>query len=132
MRGAPPTPTWKRNDALVGCEWDFWSIVIFALEHDDRNMNTLRKPRIGDHVRIDGFLGVFEVVRIERNGMMVDLKHLGRPGSDYIEKEILTRELKYLDSPRPVSAATASGTRHVNGGWSALGAAANGKSTVNI
>jgi len=94
-------------------------------------MNTLRTPRIGDQVRIDGFLGVFEIVRIERNGLMVDLKHLGRPGSDYIEKEILTRELKYLDSAHPVNSATGCRTRHGNEGWSALGVAANGKSTVN-
>ena len=61
-------------------------------------MNTMRRPRVGDLVRIDGFLGDFEIVRVERNGLMVDLRHLGRPGSDYIEKEILTRELRYHDT----------------------------------
>lgn len=116
---------------MVGGGWAFWSIAISPIRPDDRSMNTLRKPRIGDHVRIDGFLGVFEIVRIERNGMMVDLKHLGMPGPDYIEKEILTRELMYLDSPRPVSPAAVSATGQTNGAWSALSAVANRKSTVN-
>jgi hypothetical protein len=30
---------------------------------------------------------------------MVDLKHLGLPGSDCIEKDILTRELNYGERP---------------------------------
>ena len=68
-------------------------------------MNRIRIPRIGDRVRIEGFLGEFEIVRIERNGLMVDLKHLGRPGSDYIEKDILTRDLRYLDTAEPVASA---------------------------
>ena len=69
-------------------------------------------PRIGDRVRIDGFLGVFEIVRIERNGLMVDVKHLGWPGSDYIEKEILTRELQYLDT----ADSSVRANEHVTGG----------------
>jgi hypothetical protein len=106
----------------------------------------MRRPRLGDQVRIDGFLGVFEIVRVDRNGLMVDLKHVGRHGSDYIEKEILTRELTYVDVPRtavPIDGratgnghATASGNGHANGSgdakttWPANGTE-NSKSTVN-
>ena len=75
----------------------------------------MRLPRIGDRVRIDGFLGTFEIVRVDRNGLMVDLKHLGRPGSDYIEKEILTRELNYVDSPRPAVPIDGILPRHAHG-----------------
>ena len=53
---------------------------------------------------------------------MVDLKHLGRPGSDYIEKEILTRELIYVDLPRqavPINGTSAS--RHAHGNAQANG-----------
>lgn len=59
----------------------------------------MRRPSIGDEVGINGFLGLFEIVRIDRNRLMVDLKHLGLPGSDYIEKDILTRELNYGERP---------------------------------
>jgi hypothetical protein len=60
----------------------------------DRNK---RPPRIGDRVQISGFLGHFEVVQIRQEGLMTDLKHLGFPGPDYIEREILSKELIYPD-----------------------------------
>ena len=60
----------------------------------DMNTST-RPPRIGDRVRISGFLGTFEIVQIRQEGLMTDLKHLGFPGPDYIEREILSRELIY-------------------------------------
>jgi hypothetical protein len=91
-------------------------------------MNTMRLPRIGDQVRIDGFLGIFEIVRVDRNGLMVDLKHLGRPGSDYIEKEILTRELNYVDLPRPAIPINGNAPRHTNGKESAKGSGRSNES----
>jgi hypothetical protein len=60
----------------------------------DRNK---RPPRIGDQVQISGFLGTFEIVQIRQEGLMTDLKHLGFPGPDYIEREILSKELIYPD-----------------------------------
>ena len=60
----------------------------------DRNT---RPPRIGDRVRISGFLGLFEIVQIRQECLMTDLKHLGFPGPDYIEREILSKELIYPD-----------------------------------
>jgi hypothetical protein len=60
----------------------------------DRNN---RHPRIGDRVRISGFLGKFEIVQIRQDGLMTDLKHLGFSGPDYIEREILSKELIYED-----------------------------------
>lgn len=56
-----------------------------------------RPPRIGDRVRISGFLGTYEIVQIRQEGLMTDLKHLGFSGPDYIEREILSRELIYED-----------------------------------
>jgi len=62
------------------------------------NMNrSNRPPRIGDRVRISGFLGMFEIVQIRQEGLMTDLKHLGFSGPDYIEREILSKELIYED-----------------------------------
>ena len=64
-------------------------------------MDTLTKtPCIGDRVRIMGFLGEFEIVQVRQDGLMTDLKHLGLPGDAYIETEVLSRELIYLDPPR--------------------------------
>ena len=60
----------------------------------DRNN---RPPRIGDRVRISGFLGTFEIVQIRQEGLMTDLKHIGYPEPDYIEREILSKELIYED-----------------------------------
>ena len=94
-------------------------------------MNTLRMPRIGDRVKIDGFLGEFEIVQIERNGLMVDLKHLGRPGSDYIEKEILTRELTYVDPPRAGAPSGGAAPRQALGGWPTAGVASRTKSIIS-
>jgi hypothetical protein len=64
-------------------------------KHDVSMNNIAQRPRKGDRVQINGFLGVFEVVRVENNGSTADLKHLGVPGPDYIEKEILSHELVY-------------------------------------
>ncbi len=64
----------------------------------DLSMDTPKKePRIGDRVRLTGFLGVFEVVRIVQNGSMVDLKHLDFTGPDYIEQEVFSQDLIYLN-----------------------------------
>jgi hypothetical protein len=68
-------------------------------------MNSLRKPRVGDRVQIVGFTGAYEVVRVERNGLMVDLKHLGHAESDYIEKQILAHELRYVGNTQAASPA---------------------------
>jgi hypothetical protein len=69
---------------------------------DDRYMDRVMKtPRIGDRVKVVGFLGTFEVIHVQPDGSMTDLKHLDTPGPDYIEREIFTRELIYLNSPEP-------------------------------
>jgi hypothetical protein len=68
-------------------------------------MNSHRKPRVGDRVQIVGFTGAYEVVRVERNGLMVDLKHLGHSESDYIEKQILAHELRYVGNMQATSPA---------------------------
>jgi hypothetical protein len=64
-----------------------------------------RKPRIGDRVRVIGFLGEFQITGVQEAGVTVDLKHLGTPGPDYIETEVLVRELIFLDPPRTGSTA---------------------------
>lgn len=64
--------------------------------HDVRMDSLKRIPRIGDQVRITGFSGRFEVVRVGKDGSMADLKHLDVPGPDYIERDILHHELIYL------------------------------------
>jgi hypothetical protein len=65
----------------------------------DFNMDTLlRRPNIGDRVRLTGFLGVFEVVRIVQDASLVDLKHLDFTGPDYIEQEVCTQDLIYLNA----------------------------------
>ncbi|MGA2218830.1 MAG: hypothetical protein ABSG51_12130 [Terracidiphilus sp.] len=61
----------------------------------------MKTPRIGDRVKVVGFLGTFEVIHVQPDGSMTDLKHLDTPGPDYIEREIFTRELIYLNSPEP-------------------------------
>jgi len=71
-------------------------MVIGAERRHDLDMDrSTRPPRIGDRVRISGFLGMFEIVQIRQDGLMTDLKHLGFSGPDYIEKEILSKELIY-------------------------------------
>jgi hypothetical protein len=62
---------------------------------------SMKNPKIGDRVRLTGFLGVFEVVRIFHHGTMVDLKHLDLYGPDYVEREVSTHDLTYLSSSRP-------------------------------
>ena len=68
-------------------------------------------PRIGDRVRIVGFMGEFQVVRVWQGGIMADLRHLGSAGPDYIEKEILSRDLIYPEPPRPPANQSASQTQ---------------------
>ncbi len=65
--------------------------------HDLKMDTSLKRPSIGDRVQLTGFLGVFEVVRLVQNGSMVDLKHLDKGGPDYIEQEMSSRELIYLN-----------------------------------
>jgi hypothetical protein len=78
----------------------------------DMSMISMRKvPRIGDRVRIVGFVGDFQVVKVWQNGIMADLRHLGSAGPDYIEKEILSRDLIYPDPPRPSTNQSASQTQ---------------------
>ena len=59
-----------------------------------------RPPRRGDRVQVHGFLDIFEVVRVGHNGATADVKHIGVPGPDYIEVEILSQELIYLNTPQ--------------------------------
>lgn len=68
--------------------------------HDLTMDNVRRMPCIGDRVRIAGFLGRFEIIRIGVDGTC-DLKHLDSPGPDYIEKQVLPRELVYLNPSQP-------------------------------
>lgn len=87
------------------------------------NMNTpSKKPCIGDRVRLAGFLGEFEVVRVIHNGSMVDLKHLDLHGPDYIEQEVSAYDLTYLSgaaahrpAPSAANGASGSGSRRVIG-----------------
>jgi hypothetical protein len=73
---------------------------------DDFNMYTpLKKPCIGDRVRLAGFLGEFEIVRVVHNGSMVDLKHLDLHGSDYIEQEVSAYDLTYVTGSHASSVA---------------------------
>jgi hypothetical protein len=65
-----------------------------------------RMPRVGDRVRIKGFLGVFEVVEVGPQGSMVDVKHLDLPGPAYIEKEVLWHELVYLHAQQKTTLAS--------------------------
>jgi hypothetical protein len=69
--------------------------------HHPSMYTSMKNPKIGDRVRLTGFLGVFEVVRIFQHGTMVDLKHLDLYGPDYIEREVSTHDLTYLCSSRP-------------------------------
>jgi hypothetical protein len=66
-----------------------------------------KRTQIGDRVQIMGFTGTFEVVQLRQGGLVADLKHLGSPGPDYIEKEIFSCELIYPNPPHPPP-------RHVN------------------
>lgn len=66
--------------------------------HDSKMDTLLRRPSIGDRVRLTGFLGVFEVVRIVQDGSLVDLKHLDFTGPDYIEQEVCSQDLIYLSA----------------------------------
>lgn len=82
----------------------------------------LKKPCIGDRVRLAGFLGEFEIVRVIHNGSMVDLKHLDLHGPDYIEQEVSAHDLTYLSgasaqrpTPSTANGASASSSRRVAG-----------------
>jgi hypothetical protein len=73
---------------------------------DDVEMSSKTKtPGVGDHVGIAGFLGRFEVVQVALEGAMTDLKHLGISGPDYIERDILSQELIYLNVRKTNSSA---------------------------
>ena len=82
-----------------------------------------KKPCIGDRVRIMGFLGLFEVIQIRQNGLMVDLKHLNLPGPDYIEKEVLAKELIYLKPSQSAPRATLPSSRPFDGAGRAANSA---------
>jgi len=70
-------------------------------EQQDVSMDSMRaRPRKGDRVQINGFLGLFEVVQVGMDGSTADLKHLDLSGPDYIEKEILYHELIYPNDPQ--------------------------------
>lgn len=60
-------------------------------------------PRVGDKVRIKGFLGVFEIVGVGLGGAVVDVKHLDLAGPAYIEREVLRHELEYLHAQQRAS-----------------------------
>jgi hypothetical protein len=93
--------------------------------HDFSMYTPMKKPCIGDRVRLAGFLGEFEIVRVIHNGSMVDLKHLDLHGPDYIEQEVSAHDLTYLSGAhasasgqRPASntnAASGSSSRRVAG-----------------
>jgi len=68
--------------------------------------NHSRMPRVGDRVRIKGFLGVFEIVEVGLRGSMVDVKHLDSPGPAYIEREVLWHELEYPQAQQPAPVAS--------------------------
>ena len=73
---------------------------------DDVEMSSkTKRPRVGDQVGIAGFLGRFEVVQVALDGAMTDLKHLGIAGPDYIERDILSQELIYLNVRKTDSSA---------------------------
>ena len=67
--------------------------------HDQSMDNTLKRPRKGDRVQINGFLGAFEVVQVAQDGSTADVRHVGSHGPDYIEKDILSHELIYPTLP---------------------------------
>ena len=90
----------------------------------------MKNPQIGDRVRLTGFLGVFEVVRIFQNGTMVDLKHLDLYGPDYIEREVSTHDLTYLCSSRPPSFPSRPSPAHVDDSISASTQAALNRATL--
>ena len=67
----------------------------------DLSMPIIRNsPSIGDRVQIAGFLGEFEVVQVRNGGLMADVRHLGSPGPDYIEEDILSTDLIYSSHSR--------------------------------
>jgi hypothetical protein len=85
---------------VESCGFRGMAQVLFQLHH--ANMYTsLKKPRLGDRVRLTGFLGVFEVVRVRPDGSLVDLKHLDLHQTDYIEQEVSSHDLIYVRGPQP-------------------------------
>jgi hypothetical protein len=90
----------------------FVGIAQQKLVVDDERMNSkIRRPRLGDQVGIAGFLGRFEVIQIGLNGAIIDLKHLGSCGPDYIERDILSHELIYLNAEKLDTSANLTGER---------------------
>jgi hypothetical protein len=60
----------------------------------------LRKPRIGDRVRVPGNAGTFEVIRVTESGTFADLKLFdsSNPRSEHIESNVPMGALLYLHS----------------------------------
>jgi hypothetical protein len=73
--------------------------------HDASMYTSLKRPRLGDRVRLTGFLGVFEVVRVRPDGSLVDLKHLDLHKTAYIEQEVSTHDLIYVRGPQSLDSA---------------------------
>lgn len=71
--------------------------------HHANMYTSLKKPRLGDRVRLTGFLGVFEVVRVRPDGSLVDLKHLDLHQTAYIEQEVSSHDLIYVRGPQPAT-----------------------------
>ena len=67
----------------------------------------LKNPHVGDRVRLTGFLGVFEVIRVGPDGSLVDLKHLDLHRTDYIEREVSAHDLIYVRAPQAAASSSA-------------------------
>jgi hypothetical protein len=89
---------------LVAERWSFRGMAFMVRRLHAVDMYTsLKKPRVGDRVRLTGFLGVFEVVRVRPDGSLVDLKHLDLHQTDYIEQEVSAHDLIYVRGPEPAN-----------------------------
>jgi hypothetical protein len=60
-------------------------------------------------------LGRFEVIQVGLNGATTDLKHVGLSGPDYIERDILSHELIYLNAQKLDTSANLPGERVLSG-----------------
>jgi hypothetical protein len=94
----------KLYGGMVVDRWSFrgMALMVRGLHHADM-YTSLKRPRVGDRVRLTGFLGVFEVVRVRPDGSLVDLKHLDLHQTDYIEQEVSAHDLIYVRGPEPAS-----------------------------
>jgi hypothetical protein len=68
-------------------------VLLDSRLHDLSMENARKRPLAEKRVQINCFLGVFEVIQIGQNGLDV-------PGPDYVETEIVSQELIYLESPQ--------------------------------